>query len=283
MNNQKTGKFIAELRKAKNLTQKALATQLFVSDRAVSKWERGLSFPDIGLIEKLARILEVSISEVLNGEKIDNINQEKSDEIIKESLPLFKKQYLKNLIATIIIIIALGLSIGYFGVLWYGELHYGEITYKNGASRAIPSFSGNVAKNNSKKFIKALVNGDYNLIDKMLVSNILISDKIFEQSFDKDNSRYYTEYYIDNLKSLKKAGVKITKYKFNVCHHNGHIYSCIFDLELEYEKTKYSMSMYLDNYQKQIVLSGIGYNYDFAALQHQNRELYDKIERIFKF
>ncbi len=47
MENQKIGNFIKELRKEKNLTQKELADKLFITDRAVSKWERGLSCPDI--------------------------------------------------------------------------------------------------------------------------------------------------------------------------------------------------------------------------------------------
>lgn len=46
------GKFIAEIRKEKNMTQKDLANVLYVSDRAVSKWERGKSFPDISLLKK---------------------------------------------------------------------------------------------------------------------------------------------------------------------------------------------------------------------------------------
>ena len=61
--------FISELRKEKKLTQKELAEQLGVTDKAVSKWERGLSCPDISLLSKLSHILGVTISELLNGEK----------------------------------------------------------------------------------------------------------------------------------------------------------------------------------------------------------------------
>lgn len=49
--NEAMGKFIASLRKEKNMTQKDLADKLYVSDRAVSKWERGLNFPDITLLK----------------------------------------------------------------------------------------------------------------------------------------------------------------------------------------------------------------------------------------
>lgn len=69
MNNEKTGQFISELRKSRNMTQKELASKLNVTDKAVSKWERGLSYPDISLLPDLADILAVTVSELLNGEK----------------------------------------------------------------------------------------------------------------------------------------------------------------------------------------------------------------------
>ena len=68
-NFSKMAQFISELRKEKKLTQKELAEQLGVTDKAVSKWERGLSCPDISLLSKLSHILGVTISELLNGEK----------------------------------------------------------------------------------------------------------------------------------------------------------------------------------------------------------------------
>ncbi len=69
MDNEKFAPFIAELRKEKRLTQKELADQLGVTDKAVSKWERGLSCPDISLITKLSDILGTTAGELLNGEK----------------------------------------------------------------------------------------------------------------------------------------------------------------------------------------------------------------------
>lgn len=65
----KIGKFIASLRKEKGLTQQELGDKLFVTDKAVSKWERGLSFPDIGLLEKLADELDVDVSEIIYAQK----------------------------------------------------------------------------------------------------------------------------------------------------------------------------------------------------------------------
>ena len=85
MDNNKVGKFIASLRKEKGLTQQELGDKLFVTDKAVSKWERGLSFPDITILEKLAFELNVDVSEILCGEhgKKKRINiQEEIDRAI---------------------------------------------------------------------------------------------------------------------------------------------------------------------------------------------------------
>ena len=70
MDNQKFGTFISTLRKEKGWTQRDLAEHLDVTDKAVSKWERGLGFPDIKTIEPLADALNVSILEIMRSERI---------------------------------------------------------------------------------------------------------------------------------------------------------------------------------------------------------------------
>ncbi|WP_042352391.1 helix-turn-helix domain-containing protein [Bacillus massiliigorillae] len=69
MNNEAMAKFILELRKSHNMTQKQLAEKLNITDKAVSKWERGLSYPDISLLSPLAEIFGVTTNELLNGER----------------------------------------------------------------------------------------------------------------------------------------------------------------------------------------------------------------------
>jgi len=76
MDNMKTGAFIKAQRKELNLTQQQLAEHLHVTDRAVSKWERGLSAPDIALLEPLAEILQVSVMELLEGERSETEDRE---------------------------------------------------------------------------------------------------------------------------------------------------------------------------------------------------------------
>lgn len=81
MNQDKSGKFIAKLRKEKNMTQEQLAEKMGVSINAVSKWERGLSFPDVSLYKKLCKELGINIEELINGEK-DNSDEAKEKAII---------------------------------------------------------------------------------------------------------------------------------------------------------------------------------------------------------
>ncbi|MBQ6374452.1 MAG: helix-turn-helix domain-containing protein [Clostridia bacterium] len=70
-----TGSVIRKLRERKRMTQEELAGQIFVSGKAVSKWETGQGFPDISLLEPLARALDISVIELLSGEDVRNLNR----------------------------------------------------------------------------------------------------------------------------------------------------------------------------------------------------------------
>ena len=85
MDQLKIGKFIAERRKEKNLTQMQLAEKLGITDKAISKWERGIAMPDSSIMLELCDILSISVNELLNGEKIimEN-NQQKNEQILLE-------------------------------------------------------------------------------------------------------------------------------------------------------------------------------------------------------
>ncbi len=72
MNVQKTGSLIAAIRKEQNRTQQDLANELGVSSAAVSKWERGIGFPDVSLMEPLAASLGITIAELFKGERTEN-------------------------------------------------------------------------------------------------------------------------------------------------------------------------------------------------------------------
>ena len=74
------GRFIAECRKKKNLTQMQLAEMLNITDKAVSKWERGIAMPNTSLMLELCDILGVSVNELLSGEKINMENSNQKNE-----------------------------------------------------------------------------------------------------------------------------------------------------------------------------------------------------------
>ncbi len=75
MDNYVTGAVIKKLRENKKMTQDQLAEKIFVTSKAVSKWETGKGFPDVGLLESLGKALDVSVIELLSGEDITNLNK----------------------------------------------------------------------------------------------------------------------------------------------------------------------------------------------------------------
>ena len=88
MKKQTLGMMISTLRKEKGMTQLELAEKMGVTDKAVSKWERDLSFPDISSIPKLAEIFEVSVDELMQvkTETKESIGKNKVDEIVDTAL-----------------------------------------------------------------------------------------------------------------------------------------------------------------------------------------------------
>lgn len=87
MNQDKIGKFIQQCRKEKGLTQEQLGEKLGVTYKAVSKWENARSLPDPSLYDDLCNILDISLTELFNGDYIKSEEiKEKSDEILLEHI-----------------------------------------------------------------------------------------------------------------------------------------------------------------------------------------------------
>ena len=80
MDQNKTGKFIAGERKRKALTQKQLAEALGISDKTISKWERGGGFPEVSLLLPLCRELDITVNELLAGERVAEEDYKKKAE-----------------------------------------------------------------------------------------------------------------------------------------------------------------------------------------------------------
>lgn len=91
MEKEKFGRFVSSLRKELGMTQKDLAERLCLTDKAISKWERGLSFPDISMLEPMAEIFNVTVVELLQGERLQEdvpISMKEAEKIVGESLSI---------------------------------------------------------------------------------------------------------------------------------------------------------------------------------------------------
>ena len=93
MDQSKTGKFIAEERKRKNYTQRQLADILGISDKTISKWERGNGFPEVSLLLPLCDELEITVNELLTGERLQEVDYKKKAE---ENMVNFVKEKEEN-------------------------------------------------------------------------------------------------------------------------------------------------------------------------------------------
>ena len=117
MDAHKFGAFVAKCRKERNMTQAELASKIQVTDKAVSRWERGIGFPDINTIEPLASALEVSVLELMKSERMaaNQVTKEEAAEVVTDTLNvavLQRKQERKNIfkvlgITSIIVIFVL--------------------------------------------------------------------------------------------------------------------------------------------------------------------------------
>ncbi len=112
----KTGKFIAEERKAKKYTQRELADQLGISDKTISKWERGNGFPEVSLLLPLCNELGITVNELLSGERLQEVDYKKKAEenmvnLVKEAQESKKKIVLSALVACLVIMAAVPLFV----------------------------------------------------------------------------------------------------------------------------------------------------------------------------
>lgn len=126
MDQIKTGKFIATLRKEKELTQEQLGEKLGVTNKTISRWENGNYMPDIEMLSLLSKEFDVSINELISGERLllDDFKKAADNNLVmalnnsaftlKEKIAFFKKKWLREHIATIVLCIVVWIGI----MLW---------------------------------------------------------------------------------------------------------------------------------------------------------------------
>ena len=198
MNYEKIGTFIKEKRKELNLTQKELASKLGITDKAISKWERGLGFPDVSLLEDLSTTLNISILELIKGEAIDNDINIETENYIKETLSITENEHLrkrKELINKIFSFIIIGISIiililNLFQVINLNKTYthtinpHDKVILQNKLDEI--EFKYQIINNNKGKYS----DNDYKLI--MLYLEEIINNFKKEDLFTKDTITYKT-------------------------------------------------------------------------------------------
>lgn len=124
MDNKRTGKFIAQRRRALDLSQKQLAEKLNVTDKAVSKWETGKGSPDISLLTIIADTLHVTVVELLNGEYSEKSNiQEQTEKIVIEALQKAKKERTKTILSILLTLVILFSLVNLVAYAYWGRHH----------------------------------------------------------------------------------------------------------------------------------------------------------------
>lgn len=261
MNYDKIGKFIQEKRKEKNLTQKELAEKIGVTDRAVSKWERGVGCPDVSILEILSKELDCSILEILKGRKIENeiIKVTEADDYVKESMNISKQitkekiiSYINKVLVTTIILIFLLLSylnivqIKYLNTEYKFKTEYYENKKIQESIKTLEK-NINIIKNNQGKYSDE----DY----QEIISQLENMDKNIK------SSKIYN--YISNRKEIT--------YTLNDLISFNDLYGVMSQhYELTHTLEKYTDSSNIDMYRKFISNVELLSNY-----QSTNMELYE--------
>lgn len=230
MDLEKIGKFISKCRKNKNITQQELAEKLSVSDRTIGNWENGRNMPDLSLFKPLCEILDISINELLSGEKINNKKyQDKLTENII-NLTIDSKKRLVKTIKRMVLIIGLLFIILFAGLYFYNyyeiDVKYDERTMKCNFDNGVLTYNiiGNSVLNtyritrtiNNKKYI--IFHSTINLYNKRnsnweygeSFASLLNGDDVpygFYWKFDKeekvqDEVVYYTNKSLSKIKKL---------------------------------------------------------------------------------
>ena len=187
----KLGDIISELRKKKNLTQKDLADKLGISDKAVSRWETGNSFPDLDMLFRISKFFNVSFENLLTARMIDDgTDDELMQDIIKEFNDMNKKH--SKRIKIILIILAL-VSIIFTAVIIFTNTYNRFKVYQVGIeSETIAATNGIYVETNIK--------------DTLTINNLQIKDFEIKNSDSISIDLYYLknkkEYIIQNYSSL---------------------------------------------------------------------------------
>lgn len=213
------GKFIAELRKEKKLTQKKLGEILNVSEKAISKWETGVYSPDLTILNKLSVVFDISLEELLEGKRKEKVVLEHKDIIVKK--------YDKKTIILIITLIVINLFLLFIVIMNNkNDLEYVEFKDTNSVNYKVKA---NIFYNKKEAFYNI---SEFRYIDKSngtamelntyyLKISVLLNDNVIVS-----NSKEYTQFI--------PLYLAIQSFNFNI-KENKYIYDDKDTLKIEIE------------------------------------------------
>lgn len=282
MNYEEIGNFISELRKEKGLTQKSLAEKLKVTDKAVSKWERGLGCPDVSILEDLSNVLDVSILEILKGRKINKeiLNNYSNDYIIdtinysKHEIQNKYKTIVLNILTIIIIVVVSILTI----------LNIYHICYLKQTE------TYDFSSNDYIKNVKETLNKINKNIDTIKTSKLLFTEKENGQLLKTVEEQY--KFYIDYPILNYEGKVDFTINDLYILDHLDNDNLSIYFAYETLEKYNSNLKGYKEHYLMNLMYKGYNdlnsYNETFKAYKYRisntdNPNYISKIEsRIFQ-
>ncbi len=286
MNNKKIGMFISKLRKEKNWTQVELAEKLYVDRTVVSKWERGVYIPNTELLFKMQELFDVSINELLFGERKTKNNSIKVDSIPLEIIKAEKKKRKKILIIGIIVI--LGLLFSFLTYYFINNFNSIKVYKIEGENEEFAIRNGILVFSKEKSYFRV---GNLELKKNQNVSNVKLYFKknnmdnlIFEGSLSHLDNLYenifnYNEYFeyndlefiINNLKldvKLEDGSTNTLELKLKKMYENSNIFN----------KYKKPISDGESNIVKEIMPEYIKQNFNY----NKSSESYERINNNIK-
>lgn len=237
MNQEKVGKFIVKLRKEKNMTQEDLAKLLFVDRTAISKWERGENNINIDVLIKLSEIFDITVNEILIGERKTKDNIDKLNTVTIDILKKNKK-FRKYLVysCSFIAILLLTFLLYYF-VNTYNSIMVYEI---NGENKNFSIHNGLIIISKDKFYIQL---GNVKSLNSASIVSVKLNykkgNKVINLYEVNDSSCFYQSTYQDSQIQYSDIKYLISNMFLEVESDNGEIFSIKLKLIKSYSNNKF--------------------------------------------
>lgn len=218
MDQEKIGKFIQKLRKEKKMTQQELAEKLNVTDRAISHWENGRRLPDVSLFKSICEVFNISVNELINGEKMDeDIIIKKAEENIINTLNIDMRNKRKSRkIIGILVILMVGIVVS---VIIYYKKTYPKIDI-DAITTSIPNVDDS---------IKKYITNDNITIWYYGLDELLLCDDDIGNCYMMKDALEHNQTSISKIKQFLNSQAEFKNIKkFNLWDGGTQIYSNLF-------------------------------------------------------